>query len=217
MEIRTDEELINELYELRREHNVKDGLKKVVEYKLKLEKNPDLKYAFYELLAFFLYYNDHVADSLNVYKKLHYYCPNKRLLDSCDFNIHFSATKVADKYIAYNKANVDKWTKYFARDKKRVSADTSAPQLITITTTTCKRLDLFKPTVNSFIACCLDFEKFEIDKWLVIDDNSSQEDRKEMAKLYPFLTFINKTQAQKGHARSINMMLRHVHTPYLFI
>jgi GR25 family glycosyltransferase involved in LPS biosynthesis len=209
MEIRTDEELINELYELRREHNVKEGLKKVVKYKLKLENNQELKYPFYEILAFFLYYNDHIADSLNVYKKLHYYCPNQRMLDACDFNIHFSATQMADIYITYNKANVDWWTKFFARERK-------GEQLITITTTTCKRLDLFKPTMNSFLACCLDFDKFEIDKWLVVDDNSSQEDRDEMARLYPFLTFINKTPAQKGHARSINMMLRHVHTPYLF-
>lgn len=210
MEIRTDEQRINDLYELRHKHDVKEGLKKCLEYKEKLQVNDILKYAYYELLAFFLYYNDFYVDSLNVYKKLHYYCPNQTILDTCDYNIHFPAIKVVDKYIDYKPENVEKWTRYFNRDKS------DKKQLITITSTTCKRLDLFKKTINSFLECCLDFDKFEIDKWLVMDDNSSQEDRDEMKKLYPFMTFYNKTRAQKGHARSINLMLRHVNTPYLF-
>ena len=210
MEIRTDEQRINDLYELRHKHDVKEGLKKCLEYKEKLQVNDVLKYAYYELLAFFLYYNDFYTDSLNVYKKLHYYCPNQKILDTCDYNIHFPAIKVVDKYIDYKPENVEKWTKYFNRDKG------DKKQLITITSTTCKRLDLFKKTINSFLECCLDFDKFEIDKWLVMDDNSSQEDRDEMKKLYPFMTFYNKSVAQKGHARSINLMLRHVNTPYLF-
>lgn len=82
--------------------------------------------------------------------------------------------------------------------------------------TTCKRLDLFRKTVNSFIECCLDLTYISIDKWLVIDDNSSEEDRLEMKKLYPFMTFIFKTPSQKGHARSINLLLRNVKTPYIF-
>ena len=210
MEIRTDEELVNELYEIRRQHDVKEGLKKCLEYKSKLEKNDSLKYAYYELLAFFLYYNDYHVDSLNVYKKLHYYCPTPKILETCDYNIHFPAVQVVNKYIEYNPKNVEKWTKYFERPRD------GKKQLITITSTTCKRLDLFKKTVNSFLECCLDFDKFEIDKWFVIDDNSSQEDRDEMKRLYPFMTFYYKSVAQKGHARSINLMLRHVHTPYLF-
>ena len=210
MEIRTDEQRINDLYELRHKHEVKEGLKKCLEYKEKLQVNNILKYAYYELLAFFLYYNDFYVDSFNVYKKLQYYCPNQKILDTCDYNIHFPAVKIVDKYIDYKPENVKKWTNYFNRNKG------DKKQLITITSTTCKRLDLFKKTINSFLECCLDFDKFEIDKWLVMDDNSSQEDRDEMKKLYPFMTFYNKTRAQKGHARSINLMLRHVNTPYLF-
>lgn len=209
MEFHTDEELINELYVLRIKHNVKEGLKMCLQYKTKLEKNDTLKYAYYEILAFFLYYNDFYVDSFNVYKKLHYYSNNQKILDTCDYNIHFPAVKIMNKYIDYNKDNVDKWTRYFNRPRNE-------KQLITITSTTCKRLDLFKKTVNSFLECCLDFDKFEIDKWFIIDDNSSLEDREEMKKLYPFMTFYYKTPAQKGHARSINLMLRHVDTPYLF-
>lgn len=210
MEIRTDEQRINDLYELRHKHDVKEGLKKCLEYKDKLEKNNVLKYAYYELLAFFLYYNDYFVDSFNVYKKIHYYCPDSKILETCDYNIHFPAMQIVDKYIDYKPENVEKWTRYFNRDKG------DKKQLITITSTTCKRLDLFKKTVNSFLECCLDFDQFEINKWLVIDDNSSQEDRDEMKRLYPFMTFYNKSISQKGHARSINLMLRHVDTPYLF-
>jgi len=210
MEIQTDEQRINDLYELRQKHDVKEGLKKCLEYKEKLQVNEGLKYAYYELLAFFLYYNDFYTDSLNVYKKLHYYCPNSKILETCDYNIHFPAVKVVNKYIEYKPENVEKWTKYFNRDRQ------GKKQLVTITSTTCKRLDLFKKTINSFLECCLDFDKFEIDKWLVMDDNSSQEDQDEMKRLYPFMTFYNKSRAQKGHARSINLMLRHVETPYIF-
>lgn len=209
MEITTDEQRINELYEMRHKHDIKQGLKKALEYKLFLEVNDILKYPYFELLAFFLYYNDYYVDSFNVYKKLHYYCPNSTILDMCDYNIRFPAMKIVDNYIDYKPQNVEKWTTYFNRKR-------TEKQLITITSTTCKRLDLFKKTVNSFLECCLDFDKFEIDKWLVIDDNSSDIDRDEMKKLYPFMTFYYKTPAQKGHARSINLMLRQVHTPYLF-
>lgn len=210
MQIRSDEEYMNELYMLRSEHDIKQGLQKSLEYKTKLGTHPVYQYAYYEILAFFLYYNDYFTDSFNVYKKLHYHCPIQKIVDTCDYNIHFPATRIVDKYIDYNLENVERWTNYFNRDKG------GKKQLITITTTTCKRLELFKKTVNSFIECCLDYDKFEIDKWLVVDDNSSDEDREEMKKLYPFLTFIYKTHAQKGHARSINMMLRHVNTPYVF-
>lgn len=210
MQIRSEEEYMNELYVLRSEHDIKGGLRKSLEYKDRLGKHPVYQYAYYEILAFFLYYNDYFTDSFNVYKKLHYHCPIQKIVDTCDYNIHFPATRIVDKYIDYNPENIERWTNYFNRDKD------SDKQLITITTTTCKRLDLFKKTVNSFIACCLDYDKFEIDKWVVIDDNSSEEDREEMKRLYPFLTFVYKTPAQKGHARSINMMLRHVKTPYLF-
>lgn len=217
MQIRSDEEYMNELYMLRGEHAIKQGLCKSLEYKTKLGTHPVYQYAYYEILAFFLYYNDYFEDSFNVYKKLHYHCPIQKIIDTCDYNIHFPATRVVDKYIEYNPENVERWANYFNRDTTTTTTTpTATPKLITITTTTCKRLELFKKTVNSFIECCLDYDKFEIDKWLVIDDNSSDEDREEMKRLYPFMTFIYKTPAQKGHARSINMMLRHVNTPYLF-
>lgn len=86
------------------------------------------------------------------------------------------------------------------------------PQL-TLTMTSCKRLDLFKRTVNSFLNCCLDTHL--IDRWICIDDNSSEEDRNEMKRLYPFFEFVFKDLENKGHSRSMNIILDMVKTPYL--
>ena len=83
------------------------------------------------------------------------------------------------------------------------------PASIIITTTTCKRLDLFTQTINSFLACCLDLNN-HLFEWLVVDDNSSEEDRAAMKAKYPFMTFVLKDPSQKGHARSMNIIRHHV-------
>ena len=85
---------------------------------------------------------------------------------------------------------------------------------ITITMTTCKRTDLFKRTVNSFLECCLDLHL--VKEWIIVDDNSSKEDRNEMIKLYPFITFILKEEKDKGHVKSMNIIRNTVKTKYLF-
>lgn len=85
---------------------------------------------------------------------------------------------------------------------------------ITFTMTTCKRIDLFKRTMDSFINCCEDIDM--IDRFIVVDDNSSEEDRKEMKTLYPFIDFFWKSPEEKGHAKSLNMIIQLVKTPYIF-
>lgn len=110
-----------------------------------------------------------------------------------------------------NPELVSKYVEIFQKNKDSgVQKDS-----VTITTTTCKRLDLFTQTINSFLDCCLDIDKY-VYEWIVIDDNSSQEDRDFMKTNYPFLTFIYKTPDQKGHARSMNMLLDVIKTPYVF-
>lgn len=163
---------------------------------------------FKEYFAFFSYYTQHYETSLQMYKAVQYFSQLKEITELCDYNLKFPAQHLIDSYIEYNPSNVEKLNNYFAKQRDN--------PIITITTTTCKRLDLFKKTINSFIECCLDLTKYEIDKWYVIDDNSSDEDFNEMKRLYPFMTFIRKTKAQKGHARSINMLLKRVKTKYLF-
>jgi len=76
---------------------------------------------------------------------------------------------------------------------------------VIITTTTCKRTDLLEKTVNSFLECCTDWRQYVI-KWIIVDDNSSEEDRKWMKEKYPFIDYIYKDTSQKGHPRSMNII-----------
>lgn len=75
---------------------------------------------------------------------------------------------------------------------------------IILTMTTCKRLSLFKQTVNSIFNNWKDIHL--VNYWLVVDDNSSQEDRKEMINLYPFIDYIMKPIDKKGHMNSMNII-----------
>jgi len=87
------------------------------------------------------------------------------------------------------------------------------PYQTTFTITTCKRLKLFKRTMNSFINCCKDID--QIGRWICVDDNSSQSDKNSMKKLYPFIEFIWKTPDQRGHAKSMNIIRETVDTPFV--
>jgi GR25 family glycosyltransferase involved in LPS biosynthesis len=86
---------------------------------------------------------------------------------------------------------------------------------VTITTTTCKRTDLITRTVDSFLECVLDYKTY-VKEWIIIDDNSSDKDRQFMKERYPFIRFIYKNTEQKGHPRSMNMLLKEIKTPYVF-
>lgn len=120
------------------------------------------------------------------------------------FNRHFSIDKIADNFIYYNKSIVD-----------HLCNKTPNPfPLVTFTVTTCKRFDLFEKTMNSFLNCCLDINR--IDRWLCVDDNSTEEDRKKMKELYPFFTFYFKLKEEKGHPRSMNIIRDTVKTEFIF-
>jgi GR25 family glycosyltransferase involved in LPS biosynthesis len=112
--------------------------------------------------------------------------------------------KIENLYVKYNKDNVDKVLNHPKNEFP----------LVTLTITTCKRFVLFEQTINSFLACCTDLDK--IDKWIVVDDNSSEEDRNKMKELYPFFQFYFKTKDEKGHAKSMNIIHEMVDTPYVF-
>jgi GR25 family glycosyltransferase involved in LPS biosynthesis len=75
---------------------------------------------------------------------------------------------------------------------------------ILFTMTTCKRLNLFKQTMNSIINSWQDLSL--VDKFLIVDDNSSTTDRTEMVQLYPFVNFYMKNEEEKGHRTSMNII-----------
>jgi len=84
---------------------------------------------------------------------------------------------------------------------------------VTLTMTTCKRLEYFCRTIDALTLHCTDF-KF-IDRVLVVDDSSSDEDRKSMKERYPFIDLV--CHDQKSHAHSLNIIRDEVNTEYLFM
>src|SRR3989344_1825349 len=86
---------------------------------------------------------------------------------------------------------------------------------VLVSMTTCKRYDLFSQTVNSFINCCLD--RYLIDEWIVVDDNSSEEDRKKMKENYPFIKYIFKDETNKGHPESMNIIRDYAISRYKYL
>lgn len=89
----------------------------------------------------------------------------------------------------------------------------SSPE-ITLVTTTCRRLDLFVRTINSFFECCTDLDR--IGRWICIDDNSSDDDRRQMQTALPFFEFVWKNLNEKGHAKSLQIAQDMVASPYIF-
>ena len=75
---------------------------------------------------------------------------------------------------------------------------------IILTMTTCKRLKLFQQTINSVINTWTDLPL--VDQFIIIDDNSSSEDRLIMRDQYPFVKYIMKNQSEKGHLQSMNII-----------
>lgn len=127
-----------------------------------------------------------------------------QILKQLSHNASVSIPKVADRYIGYNSEIV----------QKILNKVPNPLPMVTLTITSCKRYDLFEKTVNSFLNCCTDLDR--IDKWLCVDDNSSEEDRKKMQEKYPFFEFYFKTLAEKGHPQSMNIIRTKVTTPYIF-
>ena len=80
-----------------------------------------------------------------------------------------------------------------------------------LTITTCKRLNLFKTTIHSFVEKCLDLDTFDI--VIHYDDSSSVEDRLEMirllAELFPNKFIVHKyfdPRSLTGKKRHMNIM-----------
>ena len=70
--------------------------------------------------------------------------------------------------------------------------------------TSCKRLDLFKQTMNSILNTWIDIDK--VNYFFCVDDNSSKKDREYMKTNYTFFDFYLKKEEEKGHRSSMNII-----------
>ena len=118
-------------------------------------------------------------------------------------NRDFSVPFVKDAYLRYDAELVRRLGERPPATEPRV----------TLTITTCKRLDEFVRTMTSFLNACEDIDL--IDRWICVDDNSSDADRAEMRRLFPFFEFVLKGPEEKGHARSMNIIRSRLTTPFV--
>ena len=75
---------------------------------------------------------------------------------------------------------------------------------IFLSMTTCKRFHLFYQTMNSILNTWMDVD--EIDYWYIVDDNSTEYEKKAMKFFYPWIDYNWKNPNQKGHAISMQMI-----------
>lgn len=94
-------------------------------------------------------------------------------------------------------------------DKSKADTGKADKSKIIITFTTCKRLDLFKETINSILNQWTDVDL--ITSWFCVDDNSSPEDRHFMKSTYHWMDYYMKTPSEKGHRASMNIIWCKLH------
>lgn len=118
-------------------------------------------------------------------------------------NNHIQKAEIIEKDNDNCKKYFSMYSKYNSERILKRSKISKSPNIVFVITS-CKRLDLFKQTMNSFLNCCLDSDM--INDWYCIDDNSSEYDRSVMKEMYPFFNFILKDETNKGHVKSMNMI-----------
>ena len=125
-------------------------------------------------------------------------------------NRDFSAPAMLESTLIYPDDLVGQLARVASARRRDAPAGPDAE--VTLTITTCRRRELFEKTINSFLNCCTDVRR--ISTWLCVDDGSSAEDREWMRERYPFFEFLFKNPEEKGHARSMNMLLDRLETPF---
>jgi GR25 family glycosyltransferase involved in LPS biosynthesis len=118
-----------------------------------------------------------------------------------------NAIEVWDLLFKINRALLTAPNKIVSKNIQQTllsNKNTTKKEKILITFTTCKRLDLFKETLNSILNHWIDVER--ITDWFCVDDNSSREDRIAMKTMYPWIDYYLKTSDEKGHRQSMNII-----------
>jgi len=134
-----------------------------------------------------------------ILKNIHYY---SMCYDKNDLIWLFELT---NSLILKNSSLTKTWNSLFDKieysEKKYIHQNIDKPKIF-LSITSCKRLDLFKKTMNSILNNWTDYDM--IDYWFCVDDNSSEKDRSEMKEKYPFFDFCY--NEGNGHKYSMNII-----------
>jgi hypothetical protein len=171
------------------------------------------------VLENFLFYIDYVKFDIDLFENYcnfikSIYSVTKGFVNKHTIQINRMVTKMTsyynDKYTLNNisskincrKNVIEKSQK--SDEKVFLSITTCKKYEVFLSITTCKRYDLFVKTINSFMTCCKDIDK--IDYFFCIDDNSSEDDRKNMIEQYHYFEYYFKNESEKGHLNSMNII-----------
>jgi len=226
---------IEPIYEIvkyyRKDNNFNEGykygsyIKNIDSYNWWYKQNKDQKlfihndiydYKFFDEMSICAYYTGKIYESFK-FSCYALKCPyiqqsyRRRLEENKSFCVnmnHHIPIQIKNMYETVLGDNINKIKSLLNRDNINKNGE------ITFTMTTCKRLDLFTKTINSVINTFTDLDK--IYKWIVVDDNSSEEDRRTMKEQYPFITFFFKDVCDKGHVNSMNIIINNLDTKYWF-
>ena len=86
---------------------------------------------------------------------------------------------------------------------------------ISIAMTTCRRLSHFLAVAEQIVDMVTSFSSTYLMEVVVVDDGSSDSDRAAMLSANPAFSFIFKSEDNRGHANSLNIIMRHVSTRYV--
>ena len=144
------------------------------------------------------------AESYEVWELLFEKC--KKQLTK--YNNHFSNKDKETKESKESKEE-DKTKNQIVKSKeerKSIPFTNNKTPTIFLSFTTCKRFDLFQQTINSLLNHWPKEEIDKIDYWFCVDDNSSEQNRGYMTKLYHWIDYYMKTPEEKGHRQSMNII-----------
>jgi len=85
---------------------------------------------------------------------------------------------------------------------------------ITFTITSCRRLELFRTSMSSFLERCGDSDT--ISRWICVDDGSLAPDLQEMRAEYPWLEIVCSPEQARGHDRALQLVWSQIDTPLVF-
>jgi hypothetical protein len=157
------------------------------------------------ILDNFIFYISHIPNNLEMIENIFTFINELYVSNNNVLPRHIAiGNKVIDFIKPYMTTIDDSLKNIIKTLVTKKNTNEKSGETVMLTMTTCKRYNLFTQTVNSFLKCCKDINL--ISSFLCVDDNSCDEDKKNMKQNYPFFEFYDKKEEEKGHLSSMNII-----------